>query len=104
MEATDPLKREKLEFEKDDESKFWLNMKVRNQANEEDLTGESKEQRDADLLEVENELQNRMLPDVHKLDANQGEMMPFELLKKYIIYSKRHFKPKLNKIDPSLGC
>ena len=40
-----------------------------------------------------------MLPDVHKLADNQGELMPFELLKKYIIYAKRHFKPKLNKID-----
>jgi len=25
--------------------------------------------------------------------------MPFEMLKKYIIFSKRHFKPKLTKID-----
>ena len=25
--------------------------------------------------------------------------MPFELLKKYLIYAKRHFKPKLSKID-----
>ena len=74
-------------------------IKIKNQVNEEELTGESKEQRDADLLAVDNELQQRMIPDRHKLAENQGEMMPFEMLKKYLIYSKRHFKPKLNKID-----
>lgn len=25
--------------------------------------------------------------------------MPFDLLKKYLIYAKRHYKPKLAKID-----
>jgi DNA replication licensing factor MCM2 len=25
--------------------------------------------------------------------------MPYEVLKKYLIYSKRHYKPKLGKID-----
>jgi hypothetical protein len=30
LEATDPLKREKLEFDKSDDSRFWLNMKIKN--------------------------------------------------------------------------
>lgn len=40
-----------------------------------------------------------MLPDKYHLDDGTMERMPFELLKKYLIYSKRHFKPKLGKID-----
>ena len=40
-----------------------------------------------------------MIPDRHQLEANQGEMMPFDTLKKYLIYAKRHYKPKLTKID-----
>lgn len=40
-----------------------------------------------------------MIPDRHRLIDTEEEYMPFELLKKYLIYSKRHFKPKLSKID-----
>lgn len=40
-----------------------------------------------------------MLPDKFNMVDNQGELMPYEVLKKYLIYSKRHYKPKLGKID-----
>ena len=40
------------------------------------------------------------LPDKYDIEgANQGELMPYDVLKKYLIYSKRHYKPRLGKID-----
>ena len=41
-----------------------------------------------------------MLPDKFNFeDSTHGELMPYDVLKKYLIYSKRHYKPRLGKID-----
>lgn len=101
--------RDEVDEEKDDAlATFVINshiknhpkiIKTRHEMADENLTGEAKEEKAAELEDHEKYLRENLLPDRLRNDENTGELMPFELLKKYLIYSKRHYKPKLTKID-----
>lgn len=52
LEENDPVRKEKLVFDKDDNSRFWLNMKVKNkESHDEEVRGKVKMQ--IDVLPIE---------------------------------------------------
>lgn len=55
---------------------------------------ESKQQQE----EVDNYLKETLLPN-NRMNNDSDDLIPHDLLKKYIIYSKRFMKPKLSEID-----
>lgn len=66
---------------------------------DENLTGEARAAKEIELQDQESFLSDNLLPDRFNVEADQGELMPYDILKKYLIYAKRHFRPKLAKID-----
>lgn len=101
--------RDEVDTDKDDAlATFVINSHIKNhpkiiktrlEVADENLTGDARVEKEAELQEIEECLSNNLLPDLFNVDGDKGELMPYDLLKKYLIYSKRHFRPKLAKID-----
>ena len=52
LDENDPVRKEKLDFDKDDHSRFWLNMKVKNkESHDEEVRGKVRMQ--IDVLPIE---------------------------------------------------
>ena len=74
-------------------------IKARKELQDENLQGEARVDKEDEMKNHEEFLEETLLPDRYNMDHMQGEFMPFDLLKKYLIYAKRHYRPKLTKID-----
>jgi DNA replication licensing factor MCM2 len=56
------------------------------------------EDRDAGLQQLKEGLDQIILPN-NRMEVNTDDLIPHDLLKKYLIYAKRFIRPKLSEID-----
>ena len=73
-------------------------IKAKASMQEEAVDNETKQKLVKEMEEIDAHLSANLLPDRLKM-KDEANLIPYDLLKKYLIYAKRFHRPKLQKLD-----